>query len=645
MKKLVAFLLILGLIGGYAAMAQTTEEPVIALPDAFMASYRIERSLRAEPWANSELVCLIPKGSRIFLTPVNAEYAATAYEGKAGYIFYGDAVADEGVMMDSVAPYYAVTTQTEYVYDAPHFSANILEVYADECALWVQGHMGAFAVLDAGGESRYIPLKSIAPIKPDAAVTADEAYMNDADVLLLAPVAGAVALGVVPMGQKVTWYATNGLYAAISYEDQAGYVLKAKLVKGLKEQKQRSIVRVTTSAVTYSAPNKYAFTADFLPRDMLVCVDSVSGSYSHIEDLNVYILSSCLTPVGQAPLNAFYGYWEDDQPLYLKYGEKPILAEVTVLRHTPIEISINATGGYYLVKADGQWGYIQKEGMKVLKEQKLKNIQATIALKGTEVLKAPFSDAPVLLALSEDMPIWLTHTLEGYAALGDGYVDVNALKIVGENKEIRTYEAYIEKDIALYDFPSVLIGAKIADVRGNSLVKISVLNGDYAYISFDGMKGYVPLESAVALDRLFDTDNGKRYVIYLNKQKYELSVYEADAQFNRLGEPLRTAVIAIGKRTTPTPAGEFDLGARERWHYFGPSFAPFAIKYAPGRYLHGPLYYSANENALNKDRLRDFGTMATGGCLRMPYEDILFIYCHCNENNSKIVIVNGEEQK
>ena len=644
MKRRLFLLLLIGLIGGHSALAQSSEEP-LALPDGFIAVYRLERSLRAEPRANSELIVKVPEDSRLFLTPVSLEYAATSYEGQAGYIFYGDAVADDAAM-ENITPYYAITVRAEHLYDAPHYSANIKDIFSPESCLWVQGHIGGFAAVNLGDETGYVPLKSLVPLKADTAIAAKEAYMNEADVLLLNPVSGAAALCVVPMGAKVTQHATNGIYAAILYEDQAGYVERAKLIESRRESREVSIAFVNTPAVMYTAPNKHAYSEDFLPRGILVCVDSVSGAYSHIASFNAYVPTANLVRVNQAPLTPFYGYWEEDQPLYTRLMDKPIKLDITLKRHMPLEISINAPGGYYLVQVDGQWGYIQKEGMKVLKEKKLANTQATIARAGTEVKQFPFSDGTTLFALENDTPLWLTHTLEGYAAIQSddvqGYVAVDELTVIGENKEVRTYEAYIANDTALYDFPGEAVGSVLGSIKGNTLVKISITNGDYGYISYENTKGYAPLESAVALSSLFSRADGRYYVIYLNKEKYELSVYEADMNFKRKGEPLRTAVIAIGKRTTPTPSGEFDLGGRERWHYFGPSFAPFAIEYAPGKYLHGPLYYSSNERALNTGRLKDFGTMATGGCLRMPYEDILWIYCHCNEKNTKLVIVNGE---
>ncbi|MDL2318603.1 L,D-transpeptidase [Eubacteriales bacterium OttesenSCG-928-A19] len=131
-----------------------------------------------------------------------------------------------------------------------------------------------------------------------------------------------------------------------------------------------------------------------------------------------------------------------------------------------------------------------------------------------------------------------------------------------------------------------------------------------------------------------------QYYLLLDKSRYLLSVYATDGLGNRSDVPLRSVVVAIGKRTTPTPVGVFSLGEKEQWHYFGPSYSPFAIRYASGKYLHGPLYHARNEGSLNTARLADFGTMATGGCIRMPYEDARWIYENCPPG-TKLEIING----
>lgn len=135
----------------------------------------------------------------------------------------------------------------------------------------------------------------------------------------------------------------------------------------------------------------------------------------------------------------------------------------------------------------------------------------------------------------------------------------------------------------------------------------------------------------------------QQYYLYLDKGQRLLTIYYADALGNSTGQVYNMVTVAIGKRTTPTPSGTFTLSTQERWHDFGASYAPYAIKYTDGRYLHGPLYAQRDESTIIQSRLGDFGKMATGGCVRMPYDIAEWIYLNCNEG-TMLKIVNGDSQ-
>lgn len=137
----------------------------------------------------------------------------------------------------------------------------------------------------------------------------------------------------------------------------------------------------------------------------------------------------------------------------------------------------------------------------------------------------------------------------------------------------------------------------------------------------------------------------QKYYLHVNKASRQLTIYLADSRGNRTDVIYKTITVAIGKRTTPTPSGLFILGSKEEWHYFGPSYAPYAISFGRGGrspYLHGPLYRQKDVSTLNTARLSDFGKMATGGCVRIPYDDIQWIYQNCESGDTVLEIVNGE---
>ena len=92
------------------------------------------------------------------------------------------------------------------------------------------------------------------------------------------------------------------------------------------------------------------------------------------------------------------------------------------------------------------------------------------------------------------------------------------------------------------------------------------------------------------------------------------------------------------------PTGVFTLSNREKWHTFGSTgYARFALKYASGVYMHGPLYYTKNIFNINPryyDGDHYIGGANSGGCLRMVVKAIRWIYEKCPDG-TKLKIVNG----
>ena len=93
-----------------------------------------------------------------------------------------------------------------------------------------------------------------------------------------------------------------------------------------------------------------------------------------------------------------------------------------------------------------------------------------------------------------------------------------------------------------------------------------------------------------------------------------------------------------------TPAGTFTLGEKEAWHSFGSAgYARYAVKYASGIYLHGPLYFTMDPYDINPkyyDGSHYIGGENSGGCLRMVVAAIKFIYTNC-PSGTKLKIVNN----
>ena len=90
-----------------------------------------------------------------------------------------------------------------------------------------------------------------------------------------------------------------------------------------------------------------------------------------------------------------------------------------------------------------------------------------------------------------------------------------------------------------------------------------------------------------------------------------------------------------------TPSGKFTLTTREVWHTFGSTtYGQYATKYSGKLYIHGPCYFSKNNQDLNPDYYTTIGTKDTRGCLRLTSGDAYWVYMNC-PNGTIVEIVSG----
>jgi lipoprotein-anchoring transpeptidase ErfK/SrfK len=188
----------------------------------------------------------------------------------------------------------------------------------------------------------------------------------------------------------------------------------------------------------------------------------------------------------------------------------------------------------------------------------------------------------------------------------------------------------------------------IKNIPADTRLTVELVEGtDYAKTTYKGITGYVKhlkfiRESGGASSASSSVSAAKSdYYLFLNKSTHTLTVYRADENGRRTDTVVRSITTAIGKRSTPTPSGKFTLTTRETWHSFGSSYAPFAVRYASGKYLHGPLYKSKDIDTVISSSVSGIGKNVTGGCLRMSYTNIKWIYDNCI-SGTILEIVNGE---
>lgn len=129
------------------------------------------------------------------------------------------------------------------------------------------------------------------------------------------------------------------------------------------------------------------------------------------------------------------------------------------------------------------------------------------------------------------------------------------------------------------------------------------------------------------------------YYLYAEKGSFTLVAYQkaSDGTFSQIARVMR---MAIG-RGYMTPSGKFTLTTREVWHTFGPTtYGQYATKYSGRLYIHGPCYFSKNNQDLNQDYYTTIGTKNTSGCLRLTSGDAYWVYNNC-PSGTIVEIVSG----
>lgn len=146
--------------------------------------------------------------------------------------------------------------------------------------------------------------------------------------------------------------------------------------------------------------------------------------------------------------------------------------------------------------------------------------------------------------------------------------------------------------------------------------------------------------SAFARDEMKNTDPDKYYVL-LDVRNQFVTVYEKDDQ-GEYSKVVRRFLCTTGKtkpsgegeenKATPTPAGRFRIGAKERFGKFaafGGEYARYWTQVVRGIYFHSIMFGDRTVNSLKGSPFRNLGRNTSHGCIRLYVEDAKWIYYYC----------------
>ncbi len=129
------------------------------------------------------------------------------------------------------------------------------------------------------------------------------------------------------------------------------------------------------------------------------------------------------------------------------------------------------------------------------------------------------------------------------------------------------------------------------------------------------------------------------YYIYVEKGSYTLSVYSKDESgaYTKLQKAFR---ITIGKDSTQTPTGSFELSESKRWlELSGGNYVQYASSFGNGLSISSALYDADDVNTLVRESYISIGKKSTAGRIYAATEAAKWIYDNCPAG-TKIEIVN-----
>ena len=144
---------------------------------------------------------------------------------------------------------------------------------------------------------------------------------------------------------------------------------------------------------------------------------------------------------------------------------------------------------------------------------------------------------------------------------------------------------------AVFSLPDEELGQPLMELEEGAPLEVIGFSRTFLLVRAQGLEGYVKGQGLTTYEtRYLPEEDPPAYEILVNKSNFMVSVYRLDENGQRVGEPIRAEIAALGKRSTPTPSGRYVLGFKAL-RRASPHQTPHGITYLRGRCLHGiPLW-------------------------------------------------------
>jgi len=173
--------------------------------------------------------------------------------------------------------------------------------------------------------------------------------------------------------------------------------------------------------------------------------------------------------------------------------------------------------------------------------------------------------------------------------------------------------------------------------------------------------------AALAKDQLKNTDP-ERYYIWLDTKNQIVTVYERDenGEYTKIVRQFlctsgrtqkkidpETGEVMIDPKTgkpdagTPTPAGTWKIGSRERFGKFasfGGEYARYWTQIVGGVYFHSAMFSARDVDHFKRGAWSGLGSAGSHGCVRLYVEDAKWLYYYACPGTTVEVTTGGESR-
>lgn len=611
-----------------------------ASAETFVGYYAEQIFLREKP-AASTAIAYIEENTPLVMEKLNDKWASTVFKGKAGYVYLKNVIRlpDDKPCKQTVM----FSAGRKYLYEYPLAHASIQVTLDKETPVTVQARNGNYLRVAVGGRQGYLADRDMQTLGQDTEVARYDVYAPAAVRLLSLPLYGAEKLNAsLTAGQVYSVDAENNGCVRVEVNGVKGYV-KAEDVRAFTVDDDALYLGYSDAPATlYSAPNGNAALSETLDAGVLYRFDAQYDGFYHVADTEWYVQGAAMHRFSIPRIQDAEIVSASELPLIALPQEGSSQLSLA-MEGDVLYLTQYATARYYALQIGTQWGFADKSAVSRLENGE--SMQQTMAVTAAEARLTVTNGETKHITLPAGEKLTITRRADDYylcqTSRGSGYIPAQSVRLLGANAPLTAYNVVIPKDIPLYDFPDGALRAQTAVIAAGSVVRVTAACRSYVYVQCGALKGYMQDDALRTNEtRMLPTDENARYYLYLDKAGKTVTVYLADADGNRTDTVVKSALVTIGKRTTPTPTGVFTLGAKERWHTFSMSYTPHTTAYTKARYVHGVP--CARKNAATAvDYMAVMGRAESGGCVRSPLEFAEWVYMNCASYITTLEIANG----